>query len=123
MANTSKKKAKIALSKEKGAKISSEKTSRPKSNRLFGGCEYNVIPFPHTIQWRIWRRGEERSLQGFDPLSIQRVPLCIVLRYPFLVMDHKNFSKGANIYINFEGGARAEKAQFFGEKFQKKKSL
>ena len=59
--------------------------------------------------------------QGFDPLPTQRVPLCTILRYPYLLTDPKNFLKAplAPIYTNFEGGARAEKTQFFGRHFPK----
>ena len=45
--------------------------------------------------------------QGFDPLPTQRVPLCTILRYPFLLTDPKSFLKAplAPIYTNFERGA------------------
>ena len=56
------------------------------------------------------------SPQGFDPLPTQRVPLCTVLRYPFLVADPKTFLKAPT---SFEGGVRAEKTQFFWSKFFK----
>ena len=42
-----------------------------------------------------------------------------ILKYPYFVTDPKNFLK-APIYTNFEGGARAEKTQFFWSKFSKK---
>ena len=66
--------------------------------------------------------GEAPPPQGFDPLPTQRVPLRTILRYPFLMMDPKMFLKApwAPMYTNFEGGARAEKTQFFGQKFSKK---
>ena len=52
------------------------------------------------------------------PRPIQRVPLCTILRYPFLVMDPKNFLWP--MYFNFEGGARAEKTRIFGQNISKK---
>ena len=59
------------------------------------------------------------GLQGFDPLPTQRVPLCTILRYPFLVMDPKIFLKAPleALYTNFEEGVRAEKTLFFGQHF------
>ena len=43
--------------------------------------------------------------QGFDPLPNQRVPLCTISKYPFLMMDPKIFLKVplAPICTNFEG--------------------
>ena len=54
------------------------------------------------------------------PPSTQRVPLCTILRNPYLVEDPKNFLKtpSAPIYSNFEGGAR-QKTRFFGQHFPK----
>ena len=48
--------------------------------------------------------------------------LCIILRNTYLVMEPKNFLKVPSALINtyFEGGARPEKAQFFGQNFPKK---
>ena len=45
-----------------------------------------------------------RPSQGFDPLLTHRVPLCTILRHPFLVTDPKNFLKApsAPVYTNFE---------------------
>ena len=59
--------------------------------------------------------------QRFDPLPTQKVPLSTILRYPFLVTDPKNFLMVplAPINTDFEGGARAEKTQFFWSKFSK----
>ena len=53
------------------------------------------------------------KIQGFDPLPFQRVPLCTILKSPFLAMDSKNFLKAPSvpIYANFEKGVRAEKKQ------------
>ena len=52
--------------------------------------------------------------QGFDPLPTQRVPLCTILRYPFLVTDTETFIKApmAPIYTNFEGEARQKKPDY-----------
>ena len=61
--------------------------------------------------------------QGFDPLPTQRVPICTILRYPFLVMDLKNFLKAplASMYTNFEeGSARRKQNAIFWSKFPKK---
>ena len=60
--------------------------------------------------------------QGFEPLPTQRVPLCTISRYPFLARDPKIFLKAplAPVYTNFEGGALAEKTQFFWLKLSKK---
>ena len=57
---------------------------------------------------------------GLTPPS--GIRLCTTLRYPFLMMDPKNFIKepSAPIYTSFEGGARAEKTRFFGQIFPKK---
>ena len=71
--------------------------------------------------------------QGFDPLPTQSVPLCKILRYPYLVTDLKSSQKSplAPKYTNFEVGAGAEntrflvkipksaKKRFFGLFFQK----
>ena len=48
--------------------------------------------------------GIRRPPQGFDPLPTQRLPLCTIFRYPYLVMDPKFFLKApsAQIYTNFE---------------------
>ena len=43
---------------------------------------------------------------------------CTILRYPFLVINPKIFSK-APIYTSFEEGARAAKTRFFGQHFPK----
>ena len=63
------------------------------------------------------------SPEEFDPLPTQSDPLCTILRYPYLVTDPKSFLRAPlePIYTNFEGGggARAEKAQFFGQSFPK----
>ena len=52
--------------------------------------------------------------QGFDPLPTQRVPLCTILRHPYLMTDHKTFLKVplAPIYTNFEGERAPKKAIF-----------
>ena len=42
--------------------------------------------------------------QDIDPLPTQRVPLCTILRYSFLVIDPL-----APIYTNFEGGGSARR--------------
>ena len=49
------------------------------------------------------------------------VPFHTILRYPYLVPDPKNFLKAPfqPMHTNFEGGACAEKAQFFGQNFPK----
>ena len=59
--------------------------------------------------------GPPPPTQGFDPLPTQRVPLCTILRYPYLVTNRKIFLKAplAPIYTNFEGGARAKKQRVF----------
>ena len=48
-------------------------------------------------------------------------PLCTILRYPFLVMDPKNFLKVplAPIYTNFEGERAPKKRKFLVKIFQK----
>ena len=62
--------------------------------------------------------------QGCDCLPTTRIPLCTILRYPFLP---KTFLKApsAPIYVNFGVGARTEKMQFFGQnlgqKFRRRK--
>ena len=60
-------------------------------------------------------------LRDSTPCRPKGSPLSTILRYPFLVMDPKNFLKAlpAPIYTSFEGGARAEKTQFFGQNFSK----
>ena len=60
--------------------------------------------------------------EGFDPLPTQRVSLCTILRYPYLVTDLKIFLKvlSAPIYTDFERGARAKKTRFFGQNCPKK---
>ena len=61
-------------------------------------------------------------LLGFrPPVLTHRVPLCTILRYAFLMTDPKVFLKApwAPIYINFEGGARAEKTRLFGKNLPK----
>ena len=60
------------------------------------------------------------SLQGLDHLPTQRVSLCTILRYPYLLTDPKIFLKAplAPLYTNCEGEARAENTQFFGQNFQ-----
>ena len=66
-------------------------------------------------------RGETiPSSQGFDRLPTQRVLFCTILRYPYLVMNPKNFLKApwAAIYTNFEG--RAPKKRDFLSKLSKK---
>ena len=55
------------------------------------------------------------ALQEFDPLPTQRVPLCTILRYPFLVTDPKIFLKEP-IYTYFKG-ERAPKKRVFLSKF------
>ena len=59
--------------------------------------------------------------QGFDPLPTQRVPLCTILRYPYLVTDPKKFLKAplAQIHTIFWGGARAKKTRFLCQSFPK----
>ena len=62
--------------------------------------------------------------KGFDPLPTQRVPLCIILRYPLWMNDLKIFLKAplAPLYTSFDGGERAEKPKkwdFLVEIFQK----
>ena len=66
-------------------------------------------------------RGWTLSPEGFDPLPTQRVPLCTILRYPFLVTDPKNFLRTplAPIYFNFEWGTRAKKKALFLVTFKK----
>ena len=78
----------------------------PRSSSGFGGGSDGAVADP--------------SPQGFDPLPTQRVPLCTILRYPYLVTDPKIFLKApwAPIYTKFEGGARAEKTQFLAKFFQ-----
>ena len=53
---------------------------------------------------------------GLLKRTLKGSSFCTILRYPFLVMDPKNFLKACT---KFEGGARAEKAQFFGQNFPK----
>ena len=62
-----------------------------------------------------------RPPQGFDPLPTQRVPLCTILKYPYLVTEPKIFLKAplTPICTNFEGEARAEKRVFLVKIFQK----
>ena len=50
-----------------------------------------------------------------DPLPTQRVPLCTILKCPFLAKDPKIFLKAllASIYIDFEVGTRAKKNVIF----------
>ena len=55
---------------------------------------------------------------GIRPAADPKGPPCTILRYPFLVTDPKNFPK-APTYTNFNGGERAKKTQFFGQKFPK----
>ena len=66
------------------------------------------------------RVGTPPPSQGSDPLPTQRVPLCTIFKYQFLVKDPESFLKAplAPLYMNFEGGARAEKTQFSGQIFQ-----
>ena len=69
-------------------------------------------------------RGVDASPQGFDPLPTQRVPLCAILRYPYLLTDHTNVLRAplAPVYTNFEGRGDfcvAKKTQFFGRNFPK----
>ena len=47
--------------------------------------------------------GGPPSPQGFELLPTQRVPLCTILRYPFLMTNPKIFLKAhwAPIYTNF----------------------
>ena len=65
--------------------------------------------------------GADAPLQGFDPLPTQRDPLWYFLRNPFLLTDPNTFLKASSAptYTNFEGEARAEKTQFFGQNFPK----
>ena len=62
--------------------------------------------------------GRMLFLQGFDPLRTQRFPPPLYsLEDPFFKLtDPKVFLKGPSApkYNNFEGGARAEKTQFYG---------
>ena len=74
------------------------------------------------IRGRFREGGGRILLRDSTPCRPQKSPLSIILKYPFLVTDPKNFLKQAPWapkYISFEGGARAEKAQFFGQHFQK----
>ena len=57
-------------------------------------------------------KGGRTSLEEFDPLSTHRVPLCTILKYPFLAAHL------APIYINFKG-ERAPKNAIFCLKFFK----
>ena len=65
-------------------------------------------------------RGWTPFFQEIDPLPTQRVPLCTILRYPFLVTAPKIFLKAPlrPIYTNFEGRAR-RKTRLFCENFPK----
>ena len=65
--------------------------------------------------------GADAPLQAFDPQPTQMVPLCTILRYPFLGTDPKFFlqASSAPIYTNFEGEVRAKKRAFLVKIFQK----
>ena len=52
--------------------------------------------------------------QGFEPLPTQRVSLCTIFQYPFLVMDPL-----APIYTNFEGERAPKQRAFLVKVFQK----
>ena len=60
--------------------------------------------------------------QEFDPLPTQRLPLCGILRYSFLVTHPKTFLKAPSVprYTNFEWGAARGKKAIFGQNFQKR---
>ena len=75
----------------------------------------NIFPGKRVIQGWICGGGAEASPQGFDPLPTQKVPLCTVLRYPFLTTDPKIFLRAplAPKSTNFERGARAKKKRNF----------
>ena len=68
-----------------------------------------ISPKPCTFRLPgadLGHRGRTPPLpQEFDPLPTQRVPLCTILRYPYLVTDPKHFLKAplAPIYTYFEG--------------------
>ena len=52
--------------------------------------------------------------EGFDSLPTQTVPLCTILRYPFLVTDPKTFLKAPRRqYILILRGERAPKKRDF----------
>ena len=62
--------------------------------------------------------GEEEGskllfLQGFDPLPTQRVPLCTLMLYRFLMKDPKTLLKVPSpIYTKFEGERAPKKRNF-----------
>ena len=60
--------------------------------------------------------------QGFEPLPTQRAPFVLFWDIQFWLTDLEIFPKAplAPIYTNFEGGARAEKTQFYGQNFPQK---
>ena len=66
-------------------------------------------------------RKDPNPPQGFDPLPTQkRVPLCTILKYPFLVTNLKNFQRRFwRQYKVILRGERAPKTQFFGQSFSK----
>ena len=68
-----------------------------------------------------WGNAPSPLYKDSTPCRSKGFPFCTILRYPFLVTDHQIFLKAplAPIYTNFEGGARAEKLDFW-TKFSKK---
>ena len=64
------------------------------------------------------RGGTPPPPEGFDTVPTQRVPLCTILRNPFLVTGPKNVLKVplSRIYTYFEGGARGEKTPNLAKK-------
>ena len=52
-----------------------------------------VILLTNQVTTRTEGGGRTPFPQGFDPLPTQRVPLCTILRHPFLVTYPKNFIK------------------------------
>ena len=77
-----------------------EKKNHNKFDRFCCWSEYNIM----LINSEFWGGGVA-FLQGFEPLPTQRVPLCTILRYPFLLTHPKIFLKAplASIYTIFEG--------------------
>ena len=55
------------------------------------------------------------------PSFTEAIPLCIILKYPYLVTDTKSFLKApsAPMFSKFERGARAKKNAIFWSKFSK----
>ena len=58
------------------------------------------------------------AFQGFDPLPTQKVPALYYFDISSFSDEKKKILKAplTPIYSKFEGGARAEKMQFFGQK-------